>query len=318
MSKKNTKKQLKLLDYHDYISDAGLDGLKVLEGHKKTEKVLNKETGEYEVTGLYGIKESAIKEVKRYAKEQGYDITEEMKKVKTPWDLTEKTARDFAGYYAWRNYNFANKYTDNNFANLNQHQKDVLLSYFHNMAIEKLNKNRGSSGSMLDAIEIGDTDEIMKRMFMKPDGSYGTYEDAIKRDRRGLMNRYMATAQWFYNPYAEVVSSFDAKDRMYRDDYTMPGKLDTILRGIESMQDVRKKYRNMDFDNYDSLMPQTEQAEQAIPEPKQPQQRTFWQTLGDVARAITNPMFGMAKNAESNNIANMRENMLNNENGEQK
>lgn len=314
-----SKKELKLVNYHDYISNAGLNGLKVLEGHKKTEKVYNNETGKYEITGLYGIKQSCIDEVKRYAKQKGFDITEAMSKVKNPWDLTEESARDFAGYYAWRNYNFANVYTNDKFSDLDQHQKDVLLSYFHNMSLEKLNKNRGSKGSMLDAIEMGDPDEIMKRLFMKADGTFGTYEDSTKSNRRGLMNRYMATAQWYYNPETEVLSSFEKRDEYYRDIYPSNGYLNMILNGINSMQAVNKKYRDTnamaDFDVYANNQNTQEQAEQPVAEPKQPQKRSFWQTLGDIAMAISNPMAAMVQNQSNNQLANTPENMLNKENG---
>ena len=310
------KKELRLVNYNNYISDAGLDGLRVLEGHTKTEKVLNKETGEYELTGLYGIKQSCIDEVKRYAKEQGYDITEEMSKVKMPKDLTEKTARDFAGYYAWRNYNFADKCTNNKFQEINQHRKDVLLSFFHNMSIEKLQKNRGSNGSMLDAIEMGDSDEAIKRMFMKADGSYGTYQNAIDNDRRGLMNRYMALAQWYYDPYSKVISSFKDRDEMYRDVYPMPNELDKIITGINNMQEIRKKERSADaVADYDFFGVDNEEQDKQLNEQKQPKEKSFLQRLGEIGMAAINPMYGIVRAAAENVVAEQAKNMLNKENG---
>lgn len=320
MAKK--KQALKQLDYHDYISDDGLNGLKILEGHKKTEKVWNEETKKYELTGLYGIKESSIKEVKRYAKERGYAITPEMEKVKTPSDLTEQTARDFAGFYAWRNFERADQLTENHFREVPSHQRDVLLTYFHNMSLEKLSKNKGNNGSILSAIEVGDADEVIKALFTREDGTYGTYEGSIARNRRGLMNRNMATAQWYYNPDAEVVSSFSKRDEYYRDVYPTKGYLDRIIKGAENMQDIRKKNRNIDANNDWAMFSINENykepEKQAIAEPKMPQEASFLEKLGKIGMAAINPIYGMVQQAMDNQLANTQENMLNSNNGVKK
>ena len=308
------KKDLNLLDYSAYISDDGLDKLKILEGHTKTEEVLNKETGKKEVTGLYGIKESAIKEVKRYAKEKGYDITEAMSKVKTPWDLTEETARDFAGYYAWRNHERADELTNNQFSQLTQHQKDVFLTYFHNMSLEKLSKNKGQKGSMLDALENGDTDEAIKRIFMKADGTISKYEDYIKKDRRGVANRNIATAEWLYNPNTLALQSAEERDKHYRDIYPNEDRIGTIVHGVGLMQDFKRQQRGEDMYGPD-MMDNEEEWYTPLIEQNATRNATLLDAAYEIGRRIGNYIKGKT-DANSNQLANSQTNMLNSENGE--
>ena len=315
---KNKKQNntLPVLNYNDYISEEALDALNVLEGHDKAEDVINTKTKKKERTGLYGIKQDAIDEVKKRIAEDGrFSLTPEMAKVNKPDDLDETTARQYAGYYAWVNTNKLDANTNNKFSELNSHQKDVLLTYFHNIGMKGVVANKGKTGSILTAIENHDIDDIVLSMFTKSDGTYASYEQARKEDKRGVMNRHMLTAEWFYDPYHMGVNSVKDRDAFYNEVYPQKGYVDKLITISKNMKDIRFKNRNIDaMADYDLSLPKPKESEQPVAEPKTPVRKDFGQTLMDMAKNAFNFIVGQ-NSAPNNQFANMPENMLNKENG---
>ena len=130
------------------------------------------------------------------------------------------------------------------------------------------------------------------------------------------MNRYMALAQWYYDPYAKVISSFKDRDEMYRDVYPMPNELDKIITGINNMQEIRKKERSVEaVADYDFFGVDGETQDKQLNEQKQPKEKSFLQKLGEIGMAAINPMYGMVRAAAENVVAEQAKNMLNKENG---
>ena len=313
------------IDINNYISDAGLDALYVLEGHKDAEKVKNMRNNKvvYDWTGVYGITDSAINEVKLRAKEAGIKLPEEMTKITKAKQLDakhEKVARMYAGYFAWVNDTKMNQLTDDAFSSYTPHERDVLLSYLHNVDISQL--TTGNPGSLIDAIKLHNEDEVIRKIFMKADGSYIDYEKLRKEDKRGLGNRLMATMQWWYNPQADVVQDMKKRDNLYKNDYNEVGRMKNMLAANEFLIEDTKARKNELAGLWETpsalksmfprpMQPQETQ-EQPIAAPKPPQERTFVEKVADSVKAA----FG-AFTGDSNQVANEPENILNSANGEQ-
>lgn len=312
------------ININDYISNAGLDGLRVLEAHPDVKKVKNmrKNNISHDVTGLYGITNSAIKEVKLRAKESGIKLPKEMENVKSAADLgkgKDNLARMYAGYIAWVNDTKMNQITDNAFSSYTPHQRDVLLSYLHNVDISQM--TTGTAGSLIDAIKLHNEDEVIRRIFMKQDGSLVDYEQLRKENKRGIGNRLMATMQWWYNPEADVVNSVAEKDKLYSTTYNEAGRMKNMLAANAFLIEDTKRRKNVGMQEDKNPMleqnqPQAKQPQQPIAAPKQAQEPSILEKLGRIAMDSINPLNGLS-NAVYNQVANNQENILNNANGEQ-
>lgn len=315
------KKKLEVLDTSKTISEAGLDALYVLEGHTDAQEVVNMNTGKKEWTGLYGVTDSCIKQVKQFAKGK-YELPEEMSKIKNAKELgagNDAVARDYARYYIEHLKRELNRKTDNSFDSYTPHQQDVLLTYVYNVGTSKL--STGTKGSLLDAIKEHNEDEVIRRIFMKADGSLADYDTMTKQDKRGLANRWLATMQWWYNPNFKAINSIKDKDDVYTNTYNAT-EYKNLLALNKNMSEITKERKNNellqnstafhDFNGMDSIY-KTQKNEQ-----KQPENKSFLQRLGEIGMAIANPMYDMVRKAQANQVANEEANMLNNENGAQK
>lgn len=313
------------IDINDYISEAGLDGLCVLEGHRDAEKVKNMRNNkvEYDWTGLCGITDSAIKEVKQRASEAGITLPKEMMEVTSAKQLgkgKDKLARMYAGYYAWVNDTKMNQVTDGAFSTYTPHQRDVLLSYLHNVDISKL--TTGTKGSLIDAIKEHNEDEVIRRIFMKEDGTLADYEQMREQNKRGVANRWMAHMQWWYNPDAEVVKDMKTKENKYyhKDGlYSQKGFMNNLLAANAVLVEDTKNRKNEnalnDNNSINDAETVTEQPQQPIAAPKPAQEPSFWEKVGRAAMTALNPFYGLSS-GNSNQVAQNEENILNNPNGE--
>ena len=320
------KRDSKYIDINWFISDDGLDALRVLEGHSDVKKVKNmRNKNTTDTTGLYGITDSCIKEVKLRAAEAGIELPKSMQDITSASQLNSSkkdVARQYAGYYAWVNYTKMDEMTDGAFDTYNQHQKDVLLTYLHNVDISKLSK--GTEGSLIDAIKNHNEDMVIRTLFMNKDGSLLDYETKKAEGKRGIANRLMATMQWWYNPDAEVVHDESKKDTIYRDVYSKKGHLSNMLKANNILCEISKKKQNdllRGFDNatieeiQNNEQPQQQIAQKPIAEPKQGQDLTFMEKLGQAFVSSIKPFFG-GKSSENNQVAQNGENILNSNNGE--
>lgn len=308
------------IDINDYISDAGLNGLCVLEGHTDATKVKNMRKGGYDWTGLCGITDSAIAEVKQRAKEAGLILPKEMQSVTSAKQLgkgKDKLARMFAGYLAWVNTTKMDQLTDGAFSTYTPHQKDVLLSYLHNVDISQM--TTGTAGSLIDAIKEHNEDEVIRRIFMKSDGSLADYEQMRANNKRGLGNRLMAHLQWWYNPDAEVVQSMKKKEDLFRTTYNEKGRMANMLHANAFLVEDTKNRKNEnalnDNNSLNSAETIAEQPQQPIAAPKPAKEPSFWEKVGRAAMTALNPFYGLSS-GNSNQVAQNEENILNNPNGE--
>lgn len=313
------------IDINDYISESGLDGLCVLEGHRDAEKVTNMRNNKvsYDWTGLCGITDSAIKEVKQRAAEAGITLPKEMMEVTSAKQLgkgKDKLARMYAGYYAWVNDTKMNQITDNAFSTYTPHQKDVLLSYLHNIDISRL--TTGTKGSLIDAIKEHNEDEVIRRIFMKEDGSLVNYDTLKNQNKRGIANRLMAHLQWWYNPDAEVVKDMKTKEDKYYNGkngvYSQKGFMNNLLAANAFLVEDTKNRKNENVLNDNRVLTEDIAAQDTqMPdnEPKSARKEPLLEKLGRIALDTINPFYGLSR-ANYNQVANAQENILNSPNGE--
>ena len=311
--KKFKKIQNGKINISDYITEEGLDALYVLEGHDDVSYVTNTVTGKKEPTGVYGIKDSAIREIKARAAEAGITLPKEIQKITSANQLNKKNkdvARLMAGYYAWVNHTKMQQVTDNAFGTYTPHQRDVLLSYLHNIDISKMSVE--NPGSLIDAIKLHNEDEVIRRIFMKPDGSLADYEKMRTDDKRGIANRWMAEMQWWYNPDADVVKSFQKRDDVYRDFFSKPGHMNNMLHANAYLAKDTAMRKNQ-MVNMDGPTIGEEAQEQPQIEQNRPQNKGFIDSAIELGKNIANAIMG-----GSNQVANNEQNILNNTNGEQR
>lgn len=315
-----SRKTLRVLDTSKTISEAGLDALYVLEGHTDAKEVKNMNTGKKEWTGLYGITDSCIKQVKQFVKDK-YKLTEDMSKIKSAKELgagKDAVSREYAKYYMEYLKRELNRKTDNAFDSYTPHQQDVLLTYVYNIGTNKL--STGTKGSLLDAIKEHNEDEVIRRIFMKSDGTLADYDIMTKEDRRGLANRWLATMQWWYNPDFKAIKSIKDKDDVYTNTYNSK-EYNTLLTINKNMADITKEHKNNDLLKSRNAFHDSDIAENLYKEPKieqkQPQEKSFLQRLGEIGMATINPMYGMVKAAAENQVAQEYENILKENEGEQ-
>lgn len=300
------------INVSDYISEEGLDALNVLEGHTEVKKVTNTKTKDKETTGMYGLKDSAIKEIKQRASEAGITLPKELQKITSAKQLTSKNedvARLMAGYYAWVNYTKMEQATDGSFGKYTQHQKDVLLTYLHNIDMSGL--TTGNPGSLVDAIKLHNEDGVIRSIFMKPDGSLVDYEKLRKDNKRGLGNRWMAQMQWWYNPDAKVIKSSKDRDEVYRDHFGKPGHMANMLHANAYLVEDTARRKNQ-FANMDGPAIGEVKQSQPINEQKQPGKKSFIDSAIELGKNIASAIMG-----HSNQVAKNEQNILNNTNGEQ-
>lgn len=299
------------INISNYISEKGLDALNVLEGHDKVEEVANTKNKKKETTGLYGIKDTAIQEIKARAAEAGIELPKEIKNITSAKQLTSKNAdvaRLMAGYYAWVNHTKMEQLTDGAFGKYTQHQRDVLLSYLHNIDVSKM--STGTPGSLLDAIKLHNEDAVIRSIFMKPDGSLIDYEQLRKANKRGLANRWMAEMQWWYNPDADVVKNRKKRDDIYTNVYNRPGHLSTMLYANDFLRKDTARRKDQEANSDTPFMLQ-EQKQPAV-EQKEPQEKSLIDSVIDVGKKLASVFTG-----NSNQVAQQPENILNNTNGVQ-
>ena len=214
------KEELKEVDINDYITPQALTAIKHLEGHYKGLVTPKRADGKKDVpTTYYGITENALhalKDLKNY----GVKVPERLLKLKLK-DVSEKDAREIAGYCAVHNTKVIDSYFKKEdvdfFYRLPKEIRSGVLSVMHTGGVYKLGdsyKDPKGYGSLLKAIKTGERERIARALISKSDGKLmgpidGTYKDGRKK-------RLLAGIRMMYDTQCDSFSTQKNKDDTFK------------------------------------------------------------------------------------------------------
>lgn len=204
-----------------YITQTAFNALGALENHEEDvvsgPKTKKEKKNKIETTH-YGITNNGLDSFKRLSKKFDVDIPKELN-VSDVSKLSGENAKRIAlrltalnTMQIDRNFLDVTGYDTQSFSKLDLETRSALLTYFHTGQVESMKKTYGEKGSIMSAIETGNTEAIAKALISKPDGT--VMSDPNKVDGKdGLRNRIYATIKMMYDPYNR-----DFGDRKYWDD----------------------------------------------------------------------------------------------------
>lgn len=200
----------------DYITDAALDALYVLEGHYKgPEKPKNYKGSVDKTTTYYGMTDAGLNTIRK----AGLDIPSWLKNASAS-SLTKEQARQAAGYLAMAHTKQLDAaYGDDNpnkFSSLPLEWKSAILVLAHSNGVNGwINSYKdGHKGSLLKAISSKDRELICRYMMAKKDGSI--MEEPHDSEKSGRVNRILASVKLMYDGQGKDFKTAETKDAAFK------------------------------------------------------------------------------------------------------
>ena len=163
--KKDNAVNTREIDYHQFISERGLEIIRVAEGHYDGYDKKKKTT-------YYGLQQDGIDGLERLSHTYHIKVPDWMVGAKAE-DITEAQAKEIAGYIGALNTFLVDTFSGcHNFSDMDIETRTPFLTYLHNESPYKLRKSfkDGKKGSFLRAVRTDNPYEMAWAMLSTPDG----------------------------------------------------------------------------------------------------------------------------------------------------
>lgn len=177
-------------DYKDYINERGLEIIRNAEGHFKGPEKVNGVTTTY-----YGITQKGIDGLEKLSRSYDVKLPDWILSAKVD-KLTEKEAKEIAGYHAMLNTKLVDDFSDcNNFSDMELDTRSMFLTYLHNISPYAMRKayKEGEPGSFLSAVRGNNPYLMARALIQKADGTVMEEFDQTT-ERNGFKRRSLLPA----------------------------------------------------------------------------------------------------------------------------
>lgn len=238
--------------YNDYISEAALDAIYVLEGHFKGAETPTRHDGKKDPpTTYYGITQNGLEQLKELRRKYGVDVPKDLLQADVN-SLTKKQARDVAGYVAMHNtFVMDDSYgedTPGYFSQLPLNVRSAILTVQHTGGTNKLKKSLNdpnAKGSLLKAIKSGDREEIAMALISKSDGTL--MDEPSKSNNRGRINRYLAAVKLMYDSDNKTFSTVASRDKTFNRWRDNPNTVNNVANMLQTIYRGNIAKQNEDY-----------------------------------------------------------------------